>query len=387
MTLLRERGARDRPSIRLVLRMMYWTVRRDWRLTPDLLAILGGSIRKYVGLRFWRKFRDRRLILILALTEHMGDIVAAEPLSRHARAAFPSARIYWVTQAPYRDVVANYPAIDDIIVVRCLTEWLLFWGLGAADIVWDLHLSERECRVCNVSYRKPGLAGAITDATYYDFGSLLAGQCISAGIEPISDAPRLTPPDAAVTRVDQLRLPGRFLVIHCRANDACRDWPLERWKDLVEYLTGALGIQTIEIGLKAHAIAADGPLSRSLCGVLSIMETAELIRRADLFIGIDSGPAHIANAVGTPGIILAGHYRRFRRYMSRTVGFMRRNGARRWYGRTARSRRWPSNRWSVRYGNESANPIPGSAREPSKATSKSDNRQMDEARKTNDIRE
>lgn len=40
-----------------------------------------------------------------------------------------------------------------------------------------------------------------------------------------------------------------------------------------------------------------------------------MIRRATLFIGIDSGPAHMANAVGTPGVILIGSYLGFKNYM------------------------------------------------------------------------
>jgi ADP-heptose:LPS heptosyltransferase len=37
---------------------------------------------------------------------------------------------------------------------------------------------------------------------------------------------------------------------------------------------------------------------------LPLPEAAELIRRADLLAGTDSGPAHLADAVGTPGAIL-----------------------------------------------------------------------------------
>jgi heptosyltransferase III len=40
-----------------------------------------------------------------------------------------------------------------------------------------------------------------------------------------------------------------------------------------------------------------------------------VIRRAAVFVGVDSGPAHLANAVGTYGIILLGHYRAYTRYM------------------------------------------------------------------------
>jgi ADP-heptose:LPS heptosyltransferase len=39
-------------------------------------------------------------------------------------------------------------------------------------------------------------------------------------------------------------------------------------------------------------------------GQLTLIETAALIARADLFIGADSGPAHLAAAVGTPAMVL-----------------------------------------------------------------------------------
>jgi heptosyltransferase III len=60
---------------------------------------------------------------------------------------------------------------------------------------------------------------------------------------------------------------------------------------------------------------------RDLCGRLLLLETAEVIRRAALFVGIDSGPAHLANAVGTPGVLLLGQYRTFGRYMPFSGGY------------------------------------------------------------------
>src|SRR5262249_42516416 len=48
---------------------------------------------------------------------------------------------------------------------------------------------------------------------------------------------------------------------------------------------------------------------------LSILQTAEVIRRARFFIGVDSGPAHLANALKVPGIVLLGRLSVFRQYM------------------------------------------------------------------------
>jgi ADP-heptose:LPS heptosyltransferase len=71
----------------------------------------------------------------------------------------------------------------------------------------------------------------------------------------------------------------------------------------------------VEVGLKSLVVTPDGEMNRSLCGQLSILQTAEVIRRSSLYIGSDSGPAHLANAIGTYGVIVLGHYRHFRRYM------------------------------------------------------------------------
>ncbi len=50
----------------------------------------------------------------------------------------------------------------------------------------------------------------------------------------------------------------------------------------------------------------------------AVAESAEIIRRAALFIGIDSGPAHLADAVKTPGVILMGRYLTWDYYMPST---------------------------------------------------------------------
>lgn len=46
-----------------------------------------------------------------------------------------------------------------------------------------------------------------------------------------------------------------------------------------------------------------------------MLETAEVIGQAGLFVGIDSGPAHMANAMGTDGVILLGQLFDFTDYL------------------------------------------------------------------------
>ena len=64
----------------------------------------------------------------------------------------------------------------------------------------------------------------------------------------------------------------------------------------------------VEVGL-IQTIQCQDARCISLCGRLSIAETAEVIRRAAFFIGIDSAGAHMANVWRIPALLLFGEYR------------------------------------------------------------------------------
>jgi heptosyltransferase-3 len=305
-------------SNRQLLKGIYWSLRGRSEGTPHHLKALIGFALSYFALWVWRQagLTNRRVVAI-GLVEHLGDIVAAEPISRAVRSLFPGSRIVWVCRRPYAQLPRQYPDIDRVLSVTCLTEWLFLRNTRLIDVALELHLHGRYCPLCGpwAAVSKDGLGSRIIDATYFNYGNLLAVCCLSAGIRPLQDGPMLTPGRAAGRTVDRLRLPVRFVVIHCAANDPVKEWKTEKWKQLVDRLTQTLCIDVVEVGLEPVVASAGAGAVRSLCGKLSILETAELIRRARLFVGIDSGPAHLANAVGTEGVILLGDYRGFKRYM------------------------------------------------------------------------
>ncbi|MDA4630492.1 hypothetical protein NZA98_05080, partial [Escherichia coli] len=85
--------------------------------------------------------------------------------------------------------------------------------------------------------------------------------------------------------------------------------------ELVSWLQRELGIAVVEVGsLKKQALPSPLEGTIDLVNKTPLLATAEVIRRAKFFIGIDSGPAHMANAVGVPGIILLGRIGVFRNY-------------------------------------------------------------------------
>jgi lipopolysaccharide heptosyltransferase II len=114
---------------------------------------------------------------------------------------------------------------------------------------------------------------------------------------------------ADVARVDELLAgeAGRPLVaVHVGASAPSRRWPAERFgaaADVIARRTGArivfTGSAAEEPLVEAARAAMDGA-SRSLAGALSLGELGALLARADVVVTNNSGPAHLAAAVGTP---------------------------------------------------------------------------------------
>ncbi|HTB85358.1 MAG TPA: glycosyltransferase family 9 protein [Candidatus Sulfotelmatobacter sp.] len=255
------------------------------------------------------------------MIEHIGDIVACEPVARHIRQTHADTYIVWCIGAPYRSLIESNPNVDEIIVVGCLTEWILLKASGVAGKIVDLHPRGRSCRICDVRLKKTEGDPRINNDNYYDFGNLIGAFSRSAGLSGLENAvPRVYIPSPAMKAVDALKLPSQFLIFHARTNEIERNWSDEKWAVLLERLRDEHNIFTIEIGLSA-VMTSTSPLYRSLCGQTGLMELAEVIRRATMFVGADSGPAHLANAAGTPGVIMLGHFKSFQRYLPYSGGY------------------------------------------------------------------
>jgi ADP-heptose:LPS heptosyltransferase len=88
-------------------------------------------------------------------------------------------------------------------------------------------------------------------------------------------------------------------------------WEPERWRALVGLLQ-AERIGVILTGSRADGALAEAigasihPSPLSLVGRLSLKQLVALLREVDLMVTVDSGPMHIASAVGTAVVALFG---------------------------------------------------------------------------------
>jgi ADP-heptose:LPS heptosyltransferase len=101
-------------------------------------------------------------------------------------------------------------------------------------------------------------------------------------------------------------LPERFVAVHPGASVPARAWAPERNRALVAALTAA-GRDVVVTGAAAEreltAFVADSE-DRDLGGRTSLAELAGVLARADAVVVGNTGPAHLAAAVGTPVVSL-----------------------------------------------------------------------------------
>lgn len=251
--------------------------------------------------------KSLRNLICISRVEHLGDIVACEPVARHIRAEEPDATIVWCVSNAYRSLVEHNPNVDVVLPVSGVYEWSLWAASGTFGRVIDLNLDKHPDGWHGWAYRRTDADTGVTAWNYAKHGPLLHAFTKGAGLPILSDPPRVYIPDNVKTTVDRFGLPAEFVAVHCISNGPAKDWTAAKWRELADMIWRRFRLPMVELGLKS-AFDALRPSVTSLCGKSSILESAEVIRRAKLFIGVDSGPAHLANAVGTPGVVLLGDW-------------------------------------------------------------------------------
>lgn len=281
---------------------------------------------KYLRLR-WLKVRlGNRPLVAIILSEQMGDIIACEPVAREVRRRHPNGYIIWVVRKPYVELVKHHPDLDGYLVEKCPSERVWLLRSGIYDRAYNMHISHRKCNYCPEDPVNPTADRiGLTFDNYLDRGDLLYTFSEAAGLPALTDAPRMYIPETVRQRVAALNLPESPIVIHCQSSFVPRDWPAQNWNRLVAWLLQTYPYPIVEVGVNP-IVTQEHPRFRNLCGQLSLLETADVIRQAELFIGIESGPAHMANAGGTTGIILQGKLFNFVDYLTYSGRYKRGEG-------------------------------------------------------------
>jgi ADP-heptose:LPS heptosyltransferase len=150
----------------------------------------------------------------------------------------------------------------------------------------------------------------------------LLGRC---GLEPIDAVDENTPrrPIRALQQIAERRkvagtamlspVPTPYAVLSPGSTKRRHIWPIERFASIGRQLNEEFGMRTIIIGsqndaaLCAELGAKIGLASHSMAGKTDALQMLDLIAGAALFLGNESGPAHIAGGLGIRTIVVCPH--------------------------------------------------------------------------------
>ena len=276
--------------------------------------------------------------ILLVRLSAIGDVIHGMPVLCALRERFPHAHLSWVAERAGAKLLEGHKALDELVVVP--RGWL-----KSPSQVWRLRRKLRELKpdvtIDMQGLTKSAIAARLSgcrrrigfgDEKGRELSTWLNTELVSAPDKHVIDANlrllgpldihsssvRFDLPEQPMAALEADRTIHRlgfqdgFAVINPGAGWPSKLWPADRFGAVAEYLGRQWRMPSIVVwaGDKEKA-AAETIVARSggkarIAPPTTLPELAAVVRRGQLFIGSDTGPLHLAVAVGVPSVGLFG---------------------------------------------------------------------------------
>ncbi len=276
-------------------------------------------------------------ILIVRLSA-IGDVLHGLPVLSALRAKWPAAHLSWVVEGRAAELLAGHPALDELIVVprgwlkspRAVFELRRRLATLQPKVALDLQGLTKSAIAAWLSGAPRRIGFAPPDGR--ELSGLFSTEQVAARSAHVVDRylellaplgvdrpearfelPSFPEAQAAVDRwLRELALGGAFAAINPGAGWPSKVWPAERYAAVARHLGAARGLPSlvvwagdVERQWAEQIVAGSGGFAR-LAPRTSLCELAVVCWRSRLFVGSDTGPLHLAAAVGAPCVGLFG---------------------------------------------------------------------------------
>lgn len=281
-------------------------------------------------------------ILVVKLSA-IGDVIHALPVSYALKESFPEAKVTWVVEPPAYDLLTNNPYIDQIIIFEkkkfksiggfvknlpsfsaCLKKErydvaLDLQGLGKSAAIAYLSGAPLKLGCCNMRELSHLVSRPVCGQNqhghiverYLDVVRAL-GCAVKKVVFPIHITDKEA--DIAQKLLTQAGMDMRnpYIVLAVGANWPNKRWPTDSYAKLVDWLYGQKLIPVVigggvvdarlveEINAQAEIPAVD------LVNKTTLKQLAYIIKNAEITVGGDTGPVHLAAGLNRPVIELMG---------------------------------------------------------------------------------
>jgi heptosyltransferase-2 len=266
--------------------------------------------------------------LLVRAPNWIGDVVLSLPALRDLRRAFPASRLELLARPWVAGLYAAVPEIDGVVESRgTLADAAALRGrydlglllpnsLASAFTLWRAGIPERwgyatDARgaLLTRSCRVRASLGGRSQVYYYR--AMLEGLGLAVSGPP--DASLACPEAWAERGRALLGSPGPWIGINPgAAYGTAKRWPPERFAAAAALVARRSGAQVAIVGSAAErplaqSIAAQlGGAARVLCGETTLADLVGVLRELRLLLTNDSGPMHLAAALGTPLVAVFG---------------------------------------------------------------------------------
>jgi len=238
----------------------------------------------------------------------LGDCVLTTPALHLLKQARPDLRIAVAVEDRFREIFAGNPGLDSVLApsiaaVRAFRPALCLNLHGGTRSAWMTAFSGARIRAGFGHYRFPFVYNLQIPRAQQILGQErtvhtaehLASAMFYLGV-PLSEIPRalLFAPRGGI---------ANSAVIHPVATAPEKAWTVEGFLAVARHLQAA-GLEPVFIGGAGDDLTPFSPW-RTLAGA-PLSEVKSLLAGASLFVGNDSGPAHMAAAFGVPVVVLFG---------------------------------------------------------------------------------
>jgi len=245
----------------------------------------------------------------------MGDVIHCLPAVASLKQGIPHSHVTWVIETRWAPLLDQNPCVDRIVSLDRTT-------LAGARRSWrDLRAQRYEIAVDFQGLLKSALAGAASRAErLYGFTRSIVREKIAAwfysttvdssavhrvdrylDLAAAAGASRLPPFFPIPTGKPEGELPdGPFILASPGAGWAGKQWPLEYYSELGRCLAVECGCTLVLNGPARIDVPHTRPHVSGLPGLI------DATRRAAAIVGLDSGPMHLAAALGKCGVAIFG---------------------------------------------------------------------------------
>ena len=280
--------------------------------------------------------------ILLVRLSALGDVVHALPVAATLRKMFPNAQIDWVVDERYQEILEFVPIINKSIVfsTRRTSAWRGMFEVirslrrGNYDIAIDVqglvksaflarasrarrvvgfpwaHLRERAARFFYTEVYDPGNASHVIEKGLRLVTSLGVPNARGARVSfPIEVPPSIVPDQ--VRKELRIGANARFVLLNPGAAWPNKRWPAERFGAVADWLQRRHGLPSVVLwgpgdeDRATRVVSASGGTAH-LAPRTSIADLLALFQSATLMISGDTGPLHIAAALGTPVVGIYG---------------------------------------------------------------------------------